>query len=77
MRAVVLPDVWLHCVLILEVVLLQCWSNDYMLVLVVCVQECSNTMRLITNDLFQLEDKMGIVAACTLLPDLDIPLSTS
>jgi hypothetical protein len=34
------------------------------------MQETSNAMRLITNDLFQLEDKISIVASCTLLPHL-------
>jgi len=40
------------------------------------IQESSNAMRLVTNDLFQLEDRVGIVASCTLLPDLDIAVPT-
>ncbi len=30
-------------------------------------------MRMLTNDLFHLEDKMDIIASCNILPDIHIP----
>ena len=35
-------------------------------------QDVSHHMRLTTNDLFHLEDKVDIVASCNILPDIDI-----
>jgi len=36
------------------------------------LQEISYTMRLLTNNLFQLEDKVDIVVTCPILPDINI-----
>ena len=33
-------------------------------------------MRLLTNDLFYLEDKIDIIASCNLLPNINIPVSS-
>lgn len=37
------------------------------------IQDASNTMRMITNSLFYVEDKINIVSSCTLLPDITLP----
>ncbi|XP_064627261.1 biogenesis of lysosome-related organelles complex 1 subunit 3-like [Lineus longissimus] len=34
------------------------------------IQDVSNNMRLLTNDLFHLEDKIDIITSCQILPDL-------
>jgi uncharacterized coiled-coil protein SlyX len=36
------------------------------------IQEISHTMRLLTNDLFQLEDKVDIVVTCPILPQVNV-----
>jgi hypothetical protein len=36
------------------------------------IQDVSHNMRLLTNDLFHLEDKIDIVATCHILPDINI-----
>ncbi|XP_041354171.1 biogenesis of lysosome-related organelles complex 1 subunit 3-like isoform X2 [Gigantopelta aegis] len=36
------------------------------------IQDISHNMRLLTNDLFHLEDKIDIIATCHLLPDINI-----
>ncbi|XP_013379794.1 biogenesis of lysosome-related organelles complex 1 subunit 3 [Lingula anatina] len=36
------------------------------------IQDVSHNLRLLTNDLFNLEDKIDIVLSCTLLPDINI-----
>ncbi|XP_023236469.1 biogenesis of lysosome-related organelles complex 1 subunit 3-like [Centruroides sculpturatus] len=38
----------------------------------ILVQEVSSTLRRLTNDLFQLEDKVQTIRSCTLLPDINI-----
>ena len=37
----------------------------------VCLQEISYTMRLLTNNLFQLEDKVDIVVTCPIIPHVN------
>ncbi|XP_070189925.1 biogenesis of lysosome-related organelles complex 1 subunit 3-like isoform X2 [Littorina saxatilis] len=37
------------------------------------VQDISHSMRLLTNDLFHLEDRIDIIQSCKLLPDINIP----
>ena len=37
-----------------------------------CLQDVSHHMRLTTNDLFHLEDKVDIVTSCNILPDINI-----
>jgi len=39
----------------------------------ILLQEISYTMRLLTNQLFQLEDKIDIVVTCPILPEVHIP----
>jgi hypothetical protein len=36
------------------------------------IQQVSHTMRLLTNDLFQLEDKIDIVVTCSILPHVSV-----
>ncbi len=40
-------------------------------------QDISHSMRLLTNDLFHLEDKIDIVASCNLLPDINIAVNSN
>ncbi|XP_071114154.1 biogenesis of lysosome-related organelles complex 1 subunit 3-like [Haliotis cracherodii] len=40
----------------------------------VAIQDVSHNMRLMTNDLFRLEDKINIISSCNLLPDINIEL---
>ncbi|KAK7494819.1 hypothetical protein BaRGS_00013946 [Batillaria attramentaria] len=37
------------------------------------VQDVSHSMRLLTNDLFHLDDRIDIILSCKLLPDICIP----
>ncbi|XP_064618060.1 biogenesis of lysosome-related organelles complex 1 subunit 3-like [Liolophura sinensis] len=38
------------------------------------VQDISHNMRLLTNDLFHLEDRIDIISSCNLLPDINIQM---
>lgn len=38
----------------------------------ILLQEISYTMRLLTNQLFQLEDKIDIVVTCPILPEVNL-----
>ncbi len=40
------------------------------------LQDISHNMRLLTNDLFHLEDKIDIIASCSLLPNMNICVSS-
>lgn len=37
-------------------------------------QDISHNMRLLTNDLFHLEDRIDIISSCNLLPDINIQM---
>lgn len=39
------------------------------------VQEVSSTLRRVTNELFQLEDKVDTVRHCSIIPEINIPTS--
>lgn len=41
------------------------------------LQDVSHSMRLLTNDLFHLDDCIDIIHSCTLLPSINIPVSAS
>jgi len=41
--------------------------------LFVCPQDVSHNMRLLTNDLFNLDDRIDIIISCKLLPDIQLP----
>ncbi|KAL8584353.1 hypothetical protein ACOMHN_031973 [Nucella lapillus] len=41
------------------------------------LQDISHSMRLLTNDLFRLDDCIDIVQSCTLLPSINIPVLAS
>lgn len=43
----------------------------------VAIQDVSHHMRLTTNDLFHLEDRVDIVASCNILPDININIPVS
>ncbi|XP_059166359.1 biogenesis of lysosome-related organelles complex 1 subunit 3-like [Physella acuta] len=38
------------------------------------IQDVSHHMRLMTNDLFNLQDKIDIIATCKILPHINIPI---
>ncbi|GAB1605484.1 biogenesis of lysosome-related organelles complex 1 subunit 3-like [Argonauta hians] len=37
------------------------------------IQDVSHNMRLLTNDLFHIQDKIDIITSCNLLPDIKLP----